>query len=188
MEFRFSPQAEHQTVTYPLTDDSPSGIGNPPTTYDTFTELIQRRTEVDKDPTYHHYQLLDFDNDGQQELIWREGSWVGVFTMKDGQVKHLVSGLDVKLCEGNIIVATKSYLDGNKTYCFYKIEKGEAILVDYLRYDADRNPKNPWLVSSDATGQDVSLKEVSEKEAISVINSYKEVSFDMKSFDKFPAS
>ena len=70
--------------TYPLTDDSPSGIGNPPTTYDTFTELIQRRTELDKDPTYHHYQLLDFDNDGQQELIWREGSWVGVFTMKDG--------------------------------------------------------------------------------------------------------
>ena len=171
---------------YPLTDDSPSGIGMPPDTYESYNNLIRRRTELDQDGSYYRYQLYDFDGDGQQELIWREGSWIGVFTMKDGQVKQLVSGLDVNVCEGNILAVTRSYLDGNKTYCYYKIADGDAKLVDYLRYDADRNPQNPWFHSPDLTGQDMTLEPISELEAKSIIVSYVPMDIEMKSIADYP--
>ena len=103
-----------------------------------------------------------------------------MFTMKNGQVKQLASGRDVKLCEGNILAVTRSYLDGNKTYCYYKIENGNAVLVDYLRYDVDRDPENPWFRSPDLTGQDMTLKPISEMEAKSIIASYDPLEMDMK--------
>ena len=170
---------------YPLTNDSPSGIGMPATVYEDYQDLISVRTELDKDNTYYHFQLLDFDSDGQREFIWQEGDWTGVFTMKDGQVKHLVSGLDVSLCDGNIIACSRSYLDGNKAYCFYKITNKEAVLVDYLRYDTERDSENPWFRSADLTGQDMTLIPVTEKEAFSVIDSYKYQKLDLKPFDEF---
>ena len=171
---------------YPLNDDSPSGIGNPPTTYESYADLIRRRTELDRDSSYYYYQLLDFDGDGQQELIWKEGSWIGIFTMQDGQVKQLVSGPDVKLCEGNVLAVTRTYLDGNKTFCYYKIENGNAVLMDYLRYDTDRNSEAPWFSSSDRTGQDMTLKPVSADEAMFIMDSYKLLDYNMKPFNEFP--
>lgn len=126
------------------------------------------------------YQLTDLDGDGQQELIWKEGNWLGVFTMKNGQVKQLTSGRDVKLCEGNIVAVTRSYLDGNKTYGYYKIENGNAVLVDYLRYDKDKNIDNPWMRSSDNSGQDYSMTAISEFEFESVRGKYIPVDLQLK--------
>lgn len=161
---------------YQLTDDSLSGIGNPPQVYESFDHLVASRIQYTEDIAQERrnweYQLTDLDGDGQQELIWKEGNWLGVFTMKNGQVKQLVSGWDVKLCEGSIIAVTRAYLDGNKTYCYYKIENGNAVLVDYIRYDADRNPNNPWLRGKDDSGQDYSLTEISESEFDSIRNKY----------------
>ena len=174
---------------YPLTDDSPSGIGNPPTVYESYDDLFASRTAYIEDMALEvgeqEYQLTDLDGDGQQELIWREGGWTGVFTMKNGQVKQLASGQDVKLCEGNIVAVTRSYLDGNKTYCYYKIENGNAVLVDYIRYDADRNPNNPWLSSKDDSGQDYSLSEISESEFDSIRNKYIPLELQMNPVSEF---
>jgi len=169
---------------YPLTDDSPSGIGNPPTVYESYDDLFASRTsyivDMALDVLAPEYQLTDLDGDGQQELLWKEGSWLGVFTMKNGQVKQLVSGREVRLCEGNIFAVTRSYLDENKTHCYYKIENGNAVLVDYLRYDKHRNPDAPWFRSSDGTGQDVTLQPISEQEAQSIIASYIPLELNMK--------
>lgn len=172
---------------YPLVDDAPSGIGNPPVKYESYAALIQRRTELDKDDSYYLYQLLDFDGDEQPELIWREGSWTGVFTIKDGQAKQLVSGLDLKLCEGNLLAVTRSYQGGNKTFCYYKIEDRTAVLVDYLRYDTDRDAENPWFRSPDLTGQDKTLESISVEKAMSVMDSYPMRDFNMNPFTAFPA-
>lgn len=175
---------------YPLTDDSPSGIGNPPTTYESYDDLVASRIQYTEDMAQERrnweYQLTDLDGDGQQELIWKEGSWLGVLTMQNGQVKQLVSGQDVKLCKDNILAVTRSYLDGNKTYCYYKIENGNAVLVDYLRYDVDRNPNNPWLISSDNSGQDYSLMEISETKFEAICGKYVPIEFQFKPVTDYP--
>lgn len=171
---------------YPLTDDSPSGIGNPPETYISYNDLVRSRTEWEQDRSNWGYQLTDLDGDGQQELIWKEGNWTGVFTMKDGQVKQLVSGLDVKLCEGNILAVTRSYLDGNKTHCYYKIVNGNAVLTDYLRYDADKNPDNPWMRSADNSGQDISMEYISQAKFDAICAKYTPLALDMKPIAEYP--
>lgn len=175
---------------YPLTDDSPSGIGNPPTVYESYDDLFASRTAYIEDMALEvgeqEYQLTDLDGDGQQELIWKEGGWTGVFTMKDGQVKQLVSGQDVKLCEGNILAVTRSYLDGNKTHCYYKIENGNAVLANYLRYDADKDPDAPWYRSADNSGQDVSMEPISRREYESVIAKYIPTDLPLRPITEYP--
>ena len=165
---------------YPLADDSPSGIGVPPETYESYDDLVRSRMDWDHDRSNWGYQLTDLDGDGQQELLWKEGSWLGVFTMKDGRVKQLVSGRDVKLCNGNVLAVTRAYLDGNKTYCYYKIVDGNAVLADYLRYDADRNSQNPWLRSRNNSGQDGSLTEITEAEFETVRGQYVPLELQMQ--------
>ena len=175
---------------YPLTDNSPSGIGNPPTVYENYDDLVSSRTayivDMALDVLTPEYQLTDLDGDGRQELIYKEGDWIGVFTMKDGQVKQLVSGRDVKLCDGNILAVTRPYLDGNKTYCYYKIENGNAVLVDYLCYDSDRDAADPWFCSPDNTGQDMTLKSISAREAQSVIDSYAPLDIHFTPVSEYP--
>ena len=175
---------------YPLSDNSPSGIGNPPIVYESYEELVRSRTdpEWEMDRSNWGYQLTDLDGDGQQELIWKEGGWIGVFTMKDGQVKQLASGRDVKLCEGNIIAVTRSYLDGNKTYCYYRIVDGNTVLEDNLRYDKDKNTDNPWMRSSDNSGQDYSMATISETEFESVRGKYIPVDLLLKPVTDYPLS
>ena len=171
---------------YPLTDDSPSGIGMPPETYDSYDMLLRNRMDWERDRSDWDYLLTDLDVDGQPELIWQEGSWTGVFTMKDGQVKQLIGGIDVKLCDGNIFAVTRAYLDGNKTCCYYKIVNGNAVLVDYLRYDADKNPDNPWMQSADNSGQDISMEYISQAQFDSICAKYTPLELNMKPVAEYP--
>ena len=175
---------------YPLADDSPSGIGNPPRVYESYDDLVTSRTDyiVDMalDVLTPEYQLIDLDGDGQQELLLKEGGWMGVFTMKDGQVRQLVSGRNVAITDKNAILVERTYLDGNSAWCCYKMENGEAVLIDYLRYDAHRNPENPWLRSSDANGQDTSLFPISEKQFISIKESHVPIALDWQPVDNYP--
>ena len=173
----------HPISQYPLKDNSPSEIKNGLPVYKSYNELIRERIEY---RINGYYQLLDLDGDGQQELILQEGTWTGVFTMKDGAVKQLVSGLDVKLCQGNILAVTGDFLDGNKAYLYYRIVDSSAVLVDYLRYDADRNPNNPWLKSNDNSGQDYSMDKISKMEFESIRNKYVPIDMPMKPVSQYP--
>lgn len=173
----------HPISQYPLKDNSPSEIKNGLPVYKSYNELIRERIEY---RINGYYQLLDLDLDGQQELILQEGTWTGVFTMKDGAVKQLVSGLDVKLCQGNILAVTRDFLDGNKAYLYYRIVDSSAVLVDYLRYDADRNPNNPWLKSNDNSGQDYSMDKISKIKFESIRNKYVPIDMPMKPVSQYP--
>jgi len=153
----------HPISQYPLTDDSPSGIGKPPETYGSYSDLVHSRTDWDVDRSGWAFCLTDLDGDGQEELLWKENSWVGVFTMQGGQVKQLAGGENLTLCQGGVIAQTITYLDGNRICCYYQVKNGDAVLVDYLRYDADKNPGNPWLQSADLSGQDYSMQPISQE-------------------------
>ena len=60
------------------------------------------------------------------------------------------------------------------------------MLIDYLRYEAVLHPDEPWLRSPDLSGQDITLQPIFEKEALSIIDSYVPLDFDMKSIDQYP--
>ena len=62
----------------------------------------------------------------------------------------------------------------------------QAELIEYLRYDVDKSPDNPWFRSPDLTGQDITLEPISEKEAISIIASYEHLEITMKSVSEYP--
>ena len=106
--------------------------------------------------------LIDLDGDGQEELFLTDGEWKGVLTIKGGKVKILECGADVTICKGNYIAHTQRYLDGNSATSYYKVQNGNAVLVDYLRYDKGVNPENPWFYGADA--QDESLQTVSQEQ------------------------
>lgn len=166
---------------FPLTDDSPSGIGMPQTVYSSYDELIRAETWGNCP-----YCLTDLNGDGQEELYLCGSVWKGVFTITEGQVKLLVCGDDLSICEGNVIAFTRSYPDGNRTHCYYKVEDGKAVLTDYLRYDKDVNPDNPWFQSADNSGQDISMVPIPQETYDSIRAKYTPVELDMKPVSQYP--
>lgn len=172
---------------FPLTDDSPSGIGMAPNVYQTYKELVEARTSWERDRSDWCYTFIDLDQDGQEELYWIEGAWKGVLTIENGQVKLLENGSELTICKGNYIERIYSYLDGSKTYCYYKVKNGQAVLVDYLRYDT-ADPENPWSRSADNSGQDVSMVPITSEEFYNTIAKYIPMALDMKPIEDFPLS
>lgn len=173
---------------FPLVDNSPSGIGRPDTVYSSYDALIRAKTEWDADHSDWFYCLMDLDGDGQQELFLQEGEWKGVLTVSEGRVKLLECGGELTICEGNIIAFTRSYLDGNQTHCYYKVKNGNAILLDYLRYDKDKDALNPWFRSTDASGQDISMEPISQETYDSIRTGYRPMELDMKPISEYPFS
>lgn len=118
------------------------------------------------------YAILDLDGNGQEELVWREDSREMIYTMDQGDTIMLLYGRDLTVCENGYVEIIQSYSGDNKTYRYYRVDGNQAVLVDYLRYDADVNPENPWFYSTDATGQDVSLISISAEQAQSIRDQY----------------
>lgn len=144
---------------YPFTDSSPSGIGWEDKVCASYREIFR-----DNEAWMAGLKccLIDLDGDGQDELFLTDGEWKGVLTIKGGKVKILECGADVTICEGNYIAHTQRYLDGNSATSYYKVQNGNAVLVEYLRYDKGVNPENPWFYGADAL--DESLQPVSQEQ------------------------
>ena len=157
---------------YPLADSAPSGIGMPDEVYSSYGAIFQNwEAPVDG----WNYSLLDLDGDGQDELFLTKGDWKGVLTVKNGRVKILECGQDIRICKGNYILHTCSYLDGNSATSVYKVQNGNAVLVDYVRYDNSR--ENPWLYAPDA--QDESLKPITQQQYEDILSKYEAMTPEM---------
>ena len=150
---------------YPLADSSPSGIGMPDEVYSSYGAIFQN---WEAPLNGWNYSLLDLDGDGQDELFLTKGAWKGVLTVKNGKVKILECGQDIRICKGNYILHTCSYLDGNSATSVYKVQNGNAVLVDYVRYD--NSLENPWLYATDA--QDESLKPITRQQYEGILSKY----------------
>ena len=153
---------------YPLDTSSASNVGED-TVYTSFDALLA-------DAQDWHYCLIDLDGDGQDEFFLRHKDWNGLLAMKDGQVKLLECGRNLRICQGGFAY-TRQYLDGNSATGFYKVEHGDAILVDYLRYDTGKNAESPWFYSPD--GQDDTLRPISQVEYEAIQAKYAPLELDM---------
>lgn len=137
------------------------------------------------------YVLMDLDGDGQEEMIVDESEYRAVYTMADGKAIPMYSGttyngVALNICRGNIIEIIHSYSGNNKVYCYYKMSGTMGKMVEYLRYDAERNPKNPWFRSTDGSGQDISLEPISKVEFDRIRNTYAHLELDWKPVTEYP--
>ena len=139
------------------------------------------------------YVLMDLDSDGQEEMIVDEVEYRAVYTMADGKAIPMYSGatyngVALNICRGNIIEIIHSYSGENKAYCYYRMSGTTGKMVEYLRYDADKNPQNPWFRSTDATGQDISLEPITKAEFDRIRQTYAHIELNWKSVKEYPLS
>ena len=139
------------------------------------------------------YALLDLDHDGQEELIIDEEEYRAIYTMIDGKLVCMYSGASyydtgLNICRGNVIEIIHSYSGENKVYCYYRMSGTTGEMVEYLRYDAERNPQNPWFRSTDGSGQDISLEPITKAEFSRIRNTYAPLELDWKPVTEYPLS
>lgn len=160
---------------YPLDASSASNVGED-TVYTSFDALRTCLSGL-ADAQDWHYCLIDLDGDGQDEFFLNHKDWNGLLAMKDGQVKLLECGRNLHICQGGFAY-TRQYLDGNSATGFYRVEHGDAILVDYLRYDTGISAENPWFYSPD--GQDDTLQPIPQAEYEAIQAKYVPLEPDMR--------
>ena len=160
---------------YPLDASSTSNVGED-TVYTSFDALLPRLSGL-ADAQDWHYCLIDLDGDGQDEFFLSHRDWNGLLAMKNGQVKLLECGRNLHICQGGF-AHTRQYLDGNSATGFYRVEHGDAILVDYLRYDTGISAENPWFCSPD--GQDDTLRPITQAEYEAIQAKYVPLEPDMR--------
>ena len=136
------------------------------------------------------YVLMDLDGDGQEEMIVDEAEYRAVYTMADGKAIPMYSGTNydavaLNICRGNMIEIIHSYSENNKVYCYYRMSETTGKMVEYLRYDAERNPLNPWFRSTDGSGQDISLEPITKAEFDRIRNTYTPLELDWKSVEEY---
>ena len=160
---------------YPLDASSASNVGED-TVYTSFDALRTCLSGL-ADAQDWHYCLIDLDGDGQDEFFLNHKDWNGLLAMKDGQVKLLECGRNISIFQGGFS-CTRQYLDGNSATGFYKVEHGDAILVDYLRYDTGISTENSWFYSPD--GQDDTLRPITQAEYEAIQAKYVPLEPDMR--------
>lgn len=163
----------------------------PPEDYETYEEKIRiRLTDLEERWGRWAYALRDLNGDGTEELIWREDDRYFIYTIWDGKVRSyaMISDGSLTVCTGGIVEAVTHYGPVNKTYRYYRLEKDRAVLVDYLRYDIDRDPESPWFRSPDLSGQDVTLEPISPGEAMTILASYEPEEMEMTPISEYPFS
>lgn len=132
------------------------------------------------------YVLMDINADGTEELVYDEDYIQELYTLENGRVRILFQAYEFHICEGNILEEVLTYTGNNKTYIYYRFDGMNTVPVEYLRYDEDRSPENPWLRSSDASGQDVTLEAITAEEAAAIRGNYPRLELDWKPTTEYP--
>lgn len=108
--------------------------------------------------------------------------------MADGKLCQLAYNDALNLCKGNIVELVHSYTGDNKTYCYFRKEGNFLVPVEYLRYDVEANPANPWFRSTDASGQDLSMEPISGAEFDAIRERFPLLDLEMKPLSDYPFS
>jgi hypothetical protein len=157
----------------------------PNSLYKNFEDLVL--SWLDDNGGGYSFALLDFDGNGQQELISYGPTATAVYTMTYGTLNEIIMGFELRFCEGNIIEKLVRYSEDTYAVCYYRLVNGnQTEMIEYLRYDADRDPANPWFRSADASGFDESLVPVTEMQFKRILDSYESMDLQMKPLSEYP--
>ena len=160
---------------------------------DPYAKYISQLMDRYDEASEYQYMLMDLNGDGVEELITRDNRVQGpydqeslllnIHTIEDGKVKKLADGI-YHICEGGILEETEEYSDPRDTGEFWRysrltengLEMIEKIVRDPITLVWGR-------VEAGKEGRDVT-----EEEAISVVNTYrsKRLDMQMKPFSEYP--
>ena len=152
----------------------------------TYKELILNYIEnYDAEYTACRFALIDLDQDGQEELYVDALEYQALYTMVDGQAQCIFSAEQINICKDGIVELVQILPCGNRVHCYYRFEKDVGVMVDYLRYDRQKDPDNPWFRSSDASGLDISLEPISQQALEKIFEMYGCINLELKPLAEF---
>ena len=152
----------------------------------TYKEIILNYIEnYDTEYPLFRFALIDLDGNGQEELYVDVLEYQAVYTVIDGQAQCVLSAEQINICGNGVVELSENLPCGNSVYCYYRLQNGIATMVDYLRYDQQKNPENPWFRSSDASGQDISMEPITQEEFDGCRNAYSPVELALKPLMEF---
>lgn len=153
----------------------------------TYKEIILNYIEnFDMEYPSFRFALIDLDQDGQEELYVDVLEYQAIYTMVNGQAQCVLSAEQINVCANGVVELSENLPCGNKVYCYYQLQNGIAMMVDYLRNDGQKDPNNPWFRSSDASGLDISLEPITQEELAACRNTYTPIELDLKPLTEFP--
>lgn len=153
----------------------------------TYKEIILNYIEnFDVEYPSFRFALIDLDQDGQEELYVDVLEYQAVYAMVKGEAQCVFSAEQVNICKDGIVELVQSLPCGNRVHCYYRYENGAGVMVDYLRYDGQKNPENPWLRSSDASGLDVSLETITQEKFDGYRKMHQPIELELKPLLEFP--
>lgn len=127
------------------------------------------------------YTLQDVTDDGENELLLgKNGSIFAIWTMKDGVTHHLEGGYpEGYLCEGNVF-EHYTFLDGQPFHFYRQLTNGgySAMILNIGYHRA----VGAWLLEK----PDSEPEQISEEEAMKIIDSFIRIEMDMKPICGFP--
>ena len=141
----------------------------------------------------YQYMLMDLNGDGIEELITRDDRVQGyygqellllnIYTIENGELKQLAHGI-YHVCEGGILEETEEYSDSRVNGEFWSYSRLSENGLEFIEKIVQDPTTLVWgRVEAGKEGRDVT-----EEEAMSVVNYYRERRMDlqMKSFSKYP--
>lgn len=160
---------------------------------DPYAKYISQLMDRYDEASEYQYMLMDLNGDGVEELITRDnrvqGSYdqesllLNIHTIEDGKVKKLADGI-YHICEGGILEETEEYSDPRDTGEFWRYSRLTENGLEMIEKIVRDPVTLVWgRVEAGKEGRDVT-----EEEAISVVNTYrsKRLDMQMKPFSEYP--
>lgn len=152
--------------------------------------LISKTQDVNSmlygvDPGNLYYRILDFNEDGIMDFCWGVGGekFSEIMTLENGKIKLLYNqGIDSYLCENQIL--EQSYdreEDSTVFYRYINIENGAFDALCHLQFERDTGIWQKAVYDD----RGISWEDITETEAMTIIQSYKRLDLDMKPITEF---
>ena len=152
----------------------------------TYKEIILNYIEnYDVEYPSFRFALIDLDQDGLEELYVDVLEYQAVYAMVDGEAQCIFSAEQLNICKDGVVELIQSLPCGNRVHCYYRYENSAGTMVDYLRYDGQKDLNNPWFQSSDDSGLDISLEPITQENFDACRNAYTPIELELKPLTDF---
>lgn len=160
---------------------------------DPYAKYISEMMDRYEEAADYQYLLMDLNGDGTEELITRDHRVQGyygqellllnIYTIENGELKKMADGID-HICEGGILEETEEHSDPRNTGEFWRYSRCTENGVEFI----ERIVRDPTTLVWGRIEAGKEGRDVTEEEAMSVVNYYRERRLDMqmKPFSEYP--
>ncbi len=154
-----------------------------------YAAYLEELMEGATNPDYMLYSLVDLDGDGMEEMLV---GFLGAYpygyeliAAEAGELKHLITGGDLYLCQGNVI-EQELYLRSGEWHLFFTMEAGQLKELGCIRYCPEDSPEAPWLYRPDCQHDSEEWKSISRAEYEAFLSRYPRVETEWLPITQLP--